>query len=94
MCLLNPESWDLCLWNLESWALKSGIQLKESGIPLTILVPQPRSQGFSPHVKIWGPENEVAGSTDKESAIQYLESGLHGVESRIQDCLRFPIWDD
>ena len=28
-------------------------------------------------------------STDKESTIQYLESGIHGVESRIQDCLEF-----
>ena len=28
-------------------------------------------------------------SSDKESGIQYLESGIHGVESRIQDCLRF-----
>ena len=26
-------------------------------------------------------------STDKESGIQYLESGIHGVESRIPDCL-------
>ena len=25
-----------CWWNLESWALEYGIQLKESGIPLTI----------------------------------------------------------
>ena len=28
-------------------------------------------------------------STDEESEIQYLESGIHGVESRIQDCLGF-----
>ena len=28
-------------------------------------------------------------STDKESRIQYLESGIHGVEFRIQDCLGF-----
>ena len=30
----NPEK--LYFWNLESWVLESGIQLKESGIPLTI----------------------------------------------------------
>ena len=30
-----PESGKFCLWNLESWPLQSGIQLKESGIPLT-----------------------------------------------------------
>ena len=27
---------NFCLWNLESWALESGIQLKESGILLRI----------------------------------------------------------
>ena len=26
-------------------------------------------------------------STNRESGIQYLESGIHSVESRIQDCL-------
>ena len=35
-------------------------------------------------IGIWDP-----GSTDKESRIQYLESGIHGVESRIQDGLGF-----
>ena len=29
-------------------------------------------------------------STDRESGIQYLESGIHSVESRIQDCLTSP----
>ena len=29
-------------------------------------------------------------STDKEYRIQYLESGILGVESRIQDCLGSP----
>ena len=28
-------------------------------------------------------------SADKESWIQYLESGIHSVEFRIQDCLGF-----
>ena len=28
--------------------------------------------------------------TEKESRIEYLESGIHGVESRIQTCLGFP----
>ena len=48
-----------------------GIQLKESGIELTI--------------GIWNPN-----STDKKSAIQYLESGIHSLEFRIQDRLRLP----
>ena len=29
---------NFCLWNPESWALESGIQLKEIGIPLTIRI--------------------------------------------------------
>ena len=29
-------------------------------------------------------------STDKECGTKYLESGIHGVESRLQACLRFP----
>ena len=32
-----------CLWNTKSWALDSGIQLKESGIPLTIGIQNPSS---------------------------------------------------
>ena len=57
------------LWNPESWVLDSGIQLKESGIPLTI-----------------GIQNPVL-LTNTE--IQYLESGIHSVDSRIQDCPEF-----
>ena len=48
-----------------TWAFESGIQLKESGIPMTIAIRNPSS------------------SKDKES-------GIHGVESRIQDSLGFP----
>ena len=32
-----------CLWNRESWDLKSGIQAKGSGIPLTIVLQNPSS---------------------------------------------------
>ena len=32
-----------CLWNRESWDLKSGIQAKGSGIPLTIVLRNPSS---------------------------------------------------
>ena len=31
-----------------------------------------------------------SSSTEKESGIRYLESGIHGVECRIQDCPGFP----
>ena len=37
----NPGN--LCLWNPESWALDSGIQLKESGILMTIGIQNPSS---------------------------------------------------
>ena len=33
----------------------------------------------------WNPESTVL-----ESGIQYPESGIHSMESRIQDCPRFP----
>ena len=52
-------------------ALKSGIQLKESGIPQTIGYHNPISSAG----KDWNP---------------VLESGIQGVEFRIQDCLGFP----
>ena len=62
----NPENFGSL--NLESWALESGIQHKESGILLTIRIRNPKS-------------------IDRESVIQYFESGIHPVESRIQDYL-------
>ena len=61
---------NFCLWNLESWALESGIQLKESGILLGI--------GIQSKVPL------------EKTGIKCLESGIHVVESRIQDCLGFP----
>ena len=60
-----PESEKFLLVESGTWAFESGIQLKESGIPMTIGIRNPSS------------------SKDKES-------GIHGVESRIQDSLGFP----
>ena len=34
--------------------------------------------------------NRNLSSAENESIIQHLESGIHGMESRIQDCLEFP----
>ena len=42
----NPNSGipgNFCLWNPKSWSVESGIQLKESGIPLTIGTRNPSS---------------------------------------------------
>ena len=47
--------WNLCLWNPESWALESGIQPKESRIPLTIETQNP---SFSD--KDWNPPKSKA----------------------------------
>ena len=59
-----------CFWHPESWALGSEIQLKESGIPLTI---------------------EIQNPTFTEKDWKWiLVSGIHCVESRIQNCLGFP----
>ena len=46
------KTWDetFCVWNLESWAFESGIQLKESRIPLTIEIQNPSSTD-----KDWNP---------------------------------------
>ena len=49
--LISPHVWEsgfrnqgnFCMWNPESWALESGIQLKESIISLTIAIPFPSS---------------------------------------------------
>ena len=38
---INPGNF--CFWNPESWTLESGIQFKESGIPLTIGIRNPNS---------------------------------------------------
>ena len=59
--------WVKDLWNLESWALESGIQLKESGIPLTIgiwnpysLIRSPESSTWSPESTTWNPKSKAA----------------------------------
>ena len=39
----TPKSGKFELWNPESWALENGIQLKESGIPLTTGIRNPNS---------------------------------------------------
>ena len=54
------------MWNMKYWALKSEIQLKESGIPLKM-----ESRIEVPLKK-------------KKTGIQYLESGIYGLESRIK----------
>ena len=56
------ESGNFCWWNGISWALESGIQLKESGIPLTTGI-----QNSSSTDKNWNP---VPGIRNPQRGIQ------------------------
>jgi hypothetical protein len=49
------------LWNPESWALESGIQLKESGIPLTIEILKKVSLTYNTLNTIPGIRNPLRG---------------------------------
>ena len=62
------------------------ILLVESGIRDILLV-ESRFLGFLIRDTAQGIRNP--SSTDKESRIQYLKSGIHGVETRVQDRLGF-----
>ena len=55
----NPRNF--CSWNLESWALQTVIQLKESGIPLPIGIQNPSStdKEWTPVPGIRNPEPET-----------------------------------
>ena len=57
-----PNRGKFCLWNLESWALESGIQFKESGIPQTTGIQNPSSTH-----KDW---NQLSGIRNPRSRIQ------------------------
>ena len=56
----NPGTF--CLWNRKPWVLQSGIQVKETRVPLTTVIQNPRS----------------------------TESGIQGMDSKIQYSLGFP----
>ena len=47
---------------------------------------QLKESGIPLTTRIWNPS-----FTDNESEIQYLESVINGVESKIQGCLGFPL---
>ena len=55
----NPGNF--CLWNWRSWVLESGIQLKESGFPLTIGIQNPSSTDkyWNPESTAWIPESKT-----------------------------------
>ena len=53
--------WNFCLWNLEPWALETGIQLKESGILLTIGIQNPSctDKDRNPVPVMWKQRREI-----------------------------------
>ena len=65
----NPGK--LCIWNLESWVLESGIQLKESGIPLTIGI-----KDLSSGIRIRNPRRGI-----QNRGLPWIRS--HGVNHRL-----------
>ena len=58
---------NFCLWNPESWALESGIQLKESGIPITIGSPNSKFRWQSVESMTWNPESKTVFFFKKRS---------------------------
>ena len=61
-CLWNPKSRKFCWWNPRSWVVESGIQFKESVIPLTIGI-----QNSSSTDKNW---NRVPGIQNPQRGVQ------------------------
>ena len=79
-----------CPWNIEIETRENSRHVIESGFRNPVNFPcgiRNTAQGFriSLTIGIWNPS-----SAEKESGIQYLESGIPGVESRIQNCVGFP----
>ena len=60
-----------CLWNPESWALESGIQVWESGIPLTIRIRNPSSTEKDLESSKWNPES-TAWNPESKSVLDSL----------------------
>ena len=75
----DSESSKVLLWNQVFWALESGVQLKESGIPLTIGIRNPSSTHSKSGIQyseswkfgLWNVEYWAL-----ESGIQLKESGI------------------
>ena len=63
-----------CLWNPESWVLDSGIQLKESGIPLKIGI-----QNSSSRDKYWNPVPEIRKTV--LDSLTWVNGDFHGEEN-------------
>ena len=69
---LPVESGNQKCVNLESWlSVESGIQLKESGMPLKIGIRNPSSTDKNPESSLWSPES-VAWNRQSKSVLDPL----------------------
>ena len=70
----------------------------DSGIREILLVESGIGENFAFEFRFWNPEYSSRNSQSQSrnhvlltnTGIRYLESGIHSVESRIQDCPGFP----
>ena len=65
------------VWNLESWILESGIQLKDSGIPLSIGI-----QFSSSTDKYWNPVPGIRNTTREIQNPRLSWIPLHGARRK------------
>ena len=83
------------------WTSHHSTNIKNSGIASCIKeneIPESGKVFCHWNLESWTLESGILSTieirnpspTEKESRIEYLESGIHGVESRIQTCLGFP----
>ena len=73
----DPEISEILFCGIQNLGLlQSRTQPKESGIPAN---------------NDWNLESKFHGQI-RESGIHYLKSGIHDVESRVQDCLNSLTW--
>ena len=89
LLLFSPHVRKSRFWNLRKFCLRNPeygkFLLVESWILGFGLRNTFKGSGIRLTIGMWNPS-----SSDKEFWKSYLESGIHGVESRIQDCLGFP----
>ena len=65
----NPETF--CLWNRKPWVLQSGIQVKETRVPLTIVIQNPRSTDKEP--RNWCLESRIHSVESRsKTVLDYL----------------------
>ena len=81
-----PESGNFFLWNPESWVLESGIQHKESGIPLTTGIRNPMFHLQILEFSTWNPES-MGGNPVQDCVSQFPYLGRQRrIRARKETC--------